>query len=128
MLCFPVRNDDSVSPVVLEPLGKDMNKTLQRRGIQFHVNEKLGLKYCIYLLVFVAAAYVPDICTLISRFLLNGMHADVLFGVSFIARIIAAVVALFCLFALIGFLRNIKNGAIALLTHAENDSPQEPEV
>ena len=105
-------------------LGKDMNKTMQQRGIQFHVNENLGLRYCVWVLIFSVTSCVPDICTLISR-ILPEKNLDVLFSIGFIAQITMAVAGLISIFALIGFLRTIKNGAIAL---TESNISQEPQV
>ena len=105
-------------------LGKDMNKTMQQRGIQFHVNENLGLCYCVCVLIFSVTSCVPDICRLISQ-ILPEKNLDVLFSIGFIALIPMAVAGLISIFALIGFLRTIKNGAIAL---TESNISQEPQV
>jgi len=101
--------------VAYNGLGKDMNKTFLQRGIQFTVNEKLGLCYCIWCLIFAIASCIPDACSLIERILPNTINADILFSINFIAQIVWVVAALISIFALIAFLRAIKNGTIALL-------------
>jgi ribosomal protein L40E len=43
--------------VVVWGLGKDMNKALQQRGLEYRVNERLGLAFCIFLFLFLIIAY-----------------------------------------------------------------------
>jgi len=81
--------------VVFWGLGKDMNKTLQQRGISYQVDEKLGLFFCIlaFLAVFVAILGMSNT---------NG-----------------SLVAIACII-LILFLKSVKDGAIALLKYEDS--------
>ena len=93
-------------------LGKDMNKTFQRFGIQFSVNESLGLYYCILYLVYLPA----NVCQMIGmKDLLSeyGLFAAAVLGIGSLAAFIN-------IFVLIAFLRSIKNGTIALLEREGN--------
>ena len=100
--------------VAYDGLIKDMSKALQRRGIQFPINKKLGSLYCelwLFVLPVCACQWVGDAPTSV-----------VLLSITSAIFIVGGLALLINLFVLIGFLRTIKNGAIALLECSEEFS------
>jgi len=77
--------------VAYKGLGEDMNKTLQQRGIQYQVNEGLGLTFCVLWIV---------------GFILSLVSSNV---------IVNSLLSLAGLIVLICFFKSVKDGAIALL-------------
>jgi len=95
-----------------------MNKTLQRCGGQFSVNEGFGLHYCWLWLVYFPALFcamvgIDDLLTVFGR------NVTVLNSVVIIT-FIGCLAGLIALVMLIGFLWSVKNGAIALLKHGDS--------
>jgi len=80
-------------------LCKDMNKTLQRRRIQYRVNEGLGLIYCIL-------AICSNILSWFS-------------GVALVLTVIGSLFAIAVGVIGIFFFKSIKDGGVALLEHGE---------
>ena|GEM_PF-626907 len=109
-------------------LCKDMNKTFRQCGVQFRVNEKLGLQYCalwLALLPAYACQLAVDILTLESVGNIGGIQVSLL-AIVIVILLIGALVALIMLFVLIAFLRAVKNGAIALLLEQAKESTSPP--
>ena len=93
-------------------LGDAMNKTLQRRGIQYTVNPSLGLTSSILYVCCVGAVYCLLFCSILVLIpfigLVFGIINMVIFFFLFPTFIAYAIVHIF-------YLKSIKDGAIAML-------------
>jgi len=80
--------------VAFNGLSKDMNKTLQSRGIQYQVDDGLGLAFCILFALCIFLGYVN---------IYLGIFLSIASGIAWIS-----------------FLKSVKDGAVALLEQKES--------
>jgi hypothetical protein len=98
--------------ISVKGLGEDMNKALRQRGVQYHVNEGLGMTYSV---LWFAALAIP---LPLSVFATVTNRPDIEFWATIVQYSFLLVILPVSIF----FYKSVKNGAIALL---EQEKQQE---